>query len=129
MERCDKKGVDFDQGLKYFLKLTKKIKNRDFEFLTGSERFFDDFEKMNFSICFEFFDFSENLQKSIKSYVSDTNGWRESDFQVETIQNEVGEVYFRCTGTHFMTFFQFCLSFILSDIHPPRPGKRIFPVP
>ena len=56
----------------------KNHTNRDFDFLTGSERFFDDFKKIIFSI--EFFRFFKNLQKSIKSYVSDTNGRRKRDF-------------------------------------------------
>ena len=42
-----------------------------------------------------------------KSDVSDTNGRRKRDFRVENSQNEVGEIDFRCTGTNFMTFFNF----------------------
>ena len=56
------------------------------------------------------FDFSENLQKSLKSDVSDTNGRRESDFQVEFSTNDTVKTDFRSTVTHFMTFlmiFQF----------------------
>ena len=54
---------------------------------------------------------SKNLHKLIKSEVSDTNGRRNRDFRSEIIQNEVGEIDFRCTGTHFMTFFR-CLSVV-----------------
>ena len=59
------------------------------------------FEKIIFR---QLFDFSENLHKPIKSDVSDTNGRQNRVFQVQTIQNELGEVDFRCAGTHFMKF-------------------------
>ena len=64
-------------------------KHRDFNFLTGSERFLCNLEKQFF---LKLFDFSENLQKSIKSDVSDTNGRQNRVFQVRTIQNELEEV-------------------------------------
>ena len=54
--------------------------------------------------------FFENLQKSIKSDASDTNGPRKRDFHEETIAIDTGETDFQCTGTNFMTFFQFVLS-------------------
>ena len=47
---------------------------------------------------------SENLQKSIKSDVSDTNGRRENDFQVEISPNDIVKTDFRSTVTHFITF-------------------------
>ena len=37
------------------VKNRKNQKNRDFDFLTGSKWFFDDFEKMTFSAFFHFF--------------------------------------------------------------------------
>ena len=77
--------------------------------MTGSERFFDDFKKMIFWSTFSIF-FLENLQKSIKSCVFDTNGPRKRDFHEETIAIDTGETDFQCTGTNFMTFFQFLLS-------------------
>ena len=49
----------------------------------------------------------ENLQKSIKSDVSDANGPRKRDFHEETIQIGTGETDFRSTVTHFMTFLRF----------------------
>ena len=49
----------------------------------------------------------ENLQKSIKSEVFDTNGPRERDFHEKTIPIDTGEADFRPTVTHFMTFFDF----------------------
>ena len=48
--------------------------------------------------------FFENLQKSIKSDVSDTNGPRKRDFHEETIPIDTGETDFRSTVTHFMIF-------------------------
>ena len=48
---------------------------------------------------------SENLQKSIQSDVSDTNGPRKRDFHEETIPIDTGETDFRSTVTHFMIFF------------------------
>ena len=54
-----------------------------------------------------FFHFFENLQKSIKSDVSDANGHRKRDFHEETIQIGTGETDFRSTVTHFMTFLGF----------------------
>ena len=49
----------------------------------------------------------KNLQKSIKRDVSGTNGHRKHDFHEETIVIDTGETDFQCTGTKFMTFFQF----------------------
>ena len=83
----------------------KIYKNRDFNFLTGSARFFDDFEKNIFVATF--FIFSKNLQKLIKSDVSDTNGRRESDFHVEISQNYTIRTDFRSTRINFITFFIF----------------------
>ena len=58
-----------------------KSKNRDFEFLTGSERFLADFEKIAiFRFLFKFSKNYENCQKSLKSNISDTNGYRKRDF-------------------------------------------------
>ena len=70
--------------------------------MTGSERFLDDFEKMIFQHFFEFLDFSENLQKSIKSDVSDTNGHQKRACRVENMLIDPGETNFRCTVTHFI---------------------------
>ena len=53
--------------------------------------------------------FYENLQNSIKSDVSDTNGPRKRDFHEETIPIDTGETDFRSTVTHFMTFLRFLL--------------------
>ena len=47
---------------------------------------------------------SENLQKSFKSDVFDTNGPRERDFHEKTIPIDTGETNFRPTVTHFMIF-------------------------
>ena len=73
--------------------------------MTGSERFFDDFEKLKFSCLF--FDFSKNLQKSIKSDVSDTNGPQKRVCREENTLIDPGETNFRCTVTNFMkkTYF------------------------
>ena len=46
----------------------------------------------------------ENLQKSIKGYVFDTNGHRKRDFHEETVAIDTGETDFRSTVTHFMFF-------------------------
>ena len=43
--------------------------------------------------------------KSYEIDVSDTYGCRKCDFRVETIQNDTVTMDFRCTRTHFMTFF------------------------
>ena len=51
--------------------------------------------------------FLQNFKQMSKSDVSDTNGRRKRDFRVENSQNEVGEIDFRCTGTNFITFFDF----------------------
>ena len=84
------------------------MKNHNFDFLTGSERFFGDFEKNIFSTFFQNFSiFCENHQKSLKRNVFGTNARRERDFQVENSQNGTGIIDFRSTGTHFMTFVCF----------------------
>ena len=52
---------------------SKILKNRDFDFLTGSERFFDDFEKMFFLFFyFYFFDFyTEFLEFTEKLFLAE----------------------------------------------------------
>ena len=92
--------------LSYKKKLKKSNiqKSRDFNFSTGSERFFYDFEKMNFSFLF---DLSKNLQKPIKSDVSDTNGPQKRVCRVENILIDPGETDFRCTVTNFMKKYIF----------------------
>ena len=105
VECCDKKGVDFDQGLKYFLKLSKKFKKSRFWIFDRFRTIFWRFWKKNIFYLFIFF--FENLQKSIKSDVFDTNGARERDFHEETIAIDTGETDFRSTVTHFMNFSTF----------------------
>ena len=90
------------------VKNRKNQKNRDFEILTSSEWFFDDFKKIFF--------FFENVQKSLKSEVFDTNGPRERDFHEKTIPIDTGETNFRPTVTHFMIFFCF-LNFYIFFVH------------
>ena len=46
--------------------------------------------------------FSENLQNSIKSDASDTNGPQKRVCRVENILIDPGETDFRCTVTNFM---------------------------
>ena len=58
--------------------------------------------------------FCENLQKSIKSDVSDTNGCRESDFQVEISPNDTVKIDFRSTVTHFMICFRIFIKFCVA---------------
>ena len=86
-----------------------KTQKSRFHFFDRFRTIFADFEKWNFQYVLWFVFFQKNLHKSIKSDVSDTNGRRNRDFRVETVQNEVGEVYFRCKGTHFMTFSDFLI--------------------
>ena len=84
--------------------------------MTGSERFLADFEKMTIFRFFENVQQNyENCQKSLKSDISDTNGYRKRDFRLETSQNDTLKVDFRPTGTHFMTFscFFFSVTFFL----------------
>ena len=87
----------------------KQIKNNDFDFLTGSERFFDDFDKMIFLHFFVFFfrKCPKIIKKTTTSHVFGTNARRERDFHGENSQNGTGIINFRSTGTHFMTFFMF----------------------
>ena len=61
--------------------------------------------------------FIENLQKSIKSDVSDTNGHRKRDFHEETIPIDTGETDFRSTVTHFMIFLRFLSFFVTTPSH------------
>ena len=116
---CAKKGVDFDQGLKYFLnsisKHTKNHKHQESEFLTGSERFFIDFDKMSClslfnDLCGCFF-FQKNHKQSITSYAFDTNARRERDFRVENSQNDTCIYDFRRRRTNFIRFCCFFIDF------------------
>ena len=77
--------------------------------MTGPECFFTILSYYYYYYYFFllFFFVFENLQKSIKSDVFDTNGPRERDFHEETIAIDAGEPDFRPTVTHFMTFFDF----------------------
>ena len=84
-------------------RIPKIWKNRDFDFLTDSERFLADFEKKTIFRFFEKFSKNyENCQTSLKSDISDTNGYRKRDFRLEASQNDTLKVDFRPTGTHFL---------------------------
>ena len=61
--------------------------------------------------------FFGNLQKLIKSDVSDANGHRKRDFHEETIPIDTGETDFRSTVTHFMICFARFLFFVTTPSH------------
>merc|ERR1711884_107101 len=84
-QNFDRNGQTFHWALGHLMSIfVKNEKNKSrFYFLTGSERFLGDFEKINFSTFLLIFSkMSENRQKSIKSNVFGTNARRERDFHV-----------------------------------------------
>ena len=70
---------------------------------------------------FQLLMFFENLQKSIKSDVSDTNGHRKSDFHEETIPIDTGETDFRSMVTHFMILFAILIIFCHKTVNAVMP--------
>lgn len=62
----------------------------------------DSFETWNVITCMSQ-TFEDQAGKYIQSNASDTNGRQHRDFRLETIQHQVGEIGFRCTGTLSMT--------------------------
>ena len=64
-------------------------------------RFWKKWKCVTFVFFLFFLKFSENLQKSLKSDVSEPNGRRKHDFRVETMRNYTLKCDFWSTGTHF----------------------------
>ena len=65
------------------------VQQKEILFLIGSGRFVGDFGNFAFRAIIFFWNILKNLQQSIESHASDTNGRRNRVFRIETIQNDI----------------------------------------